>query len=50
VRHIEDDRAGTTGAVLLEHAGILDRHLPAAELDELGAERAVLGVERAVPQ
>ncbi len=47
VRHVEHDRALATGAVLLEHAGVLDRHVPAAELDHARAELTVLGVERA---
>ena len=50
VRHVEHDRALATGAVLLEHAGVLDRHVPAAELDHARAELTVLGVERAVSQ
>src|SRR6185295_6077548 len=33
-------------AMLLEDAAVRDRHLPSAKLDDLGAERAVLLVER----
>ena len=39
-------RVLTTGAVLLEHAGVLDRHLPPAERHHARPERAVLRVER----
>ena len=47
VRDVEHDRVVTARAVLLEHARVLDRHVPAAELHHARAERAVLGVERA---
>ncbi len=50
VRHVEHHGPRATGAVLLEHAGVLDRHLPAAELGHASAERAVGGVEWAVQQ
>ena len=50
VRHVEHHRALPTRAVLLEHTAVLDRHLPAAELRHARAQRAVLGVERAVTQ
>ena len=46
VAHVEEPGSGADGAVLLEDAAVRHRHLPAAELDELGAERAVLLVER----
>jgi hypothetical protein len=47
VRHVEHDCVLAAGSVLLEHARVLDRHLPATELDHARIERAVLGVERA---
>ena len=50
MRHVERDRVLAASAVLLEHARVLDRHLPAAERRHARAERAVLGVERAVTQ
>ena len=50
VRHVEDDRVLPARAVLLEHAAVLDRHVPATELGQAGAEGAVLGIERAVAQ
>ena len=50
VRDVEHDGALPARAVLLEHAAVLDRHLPTAELRHARAERAVLGVERAVTQ
>ncbi len=42
VRHVEDDRALAARPVLLEHAGVLDGHLPAAERHHARAEGAVL--------
>ena len=48
VRHVEHHRVLAARAVLLEHAGVLDGHLPPAERHHAGAERAVLGVEQRV--
>ena len=50
VRDVERDRVLAAGAMLLEHARELDRHLPAAERRHARAERAVFGVERTVTQ
>ena len=50
VRHVEHDRVLPARPVLLEHAAVLDRHVPAAELGQARVEGAVLGVERAVAQ
>ena len=47
VRDVEHGRVLAARAVLLEHAAVLDRHLPTAERRQLGAERAVPSVERA---
>ena len=41
VRQVEQAGALADGAVLLEDARVLDRHQPATELDEPGAEGAV---------
>ncbi len=47
VADVERDGLGATRHVLGEGArGIRERHAPAAEVDELGPELAVLGVER----
>ena len=46
VRQVEEAGPLADGAVLLEDAGVLERHQPAAELDELRAERHVSIVER----
>jgi hypothetical protein len=43
---IEETRAFANGPVFIEDATILNGHLPAAELDETGAKRAMLIVER----
>ena len=43
---VEEARALAHGPMLFEHAAVLDGHLPAAELDETRAERAMLIVER----
>ena len=40
VRDVEHDRALAARAVLLEHAGVLDRHLPPAELGTMRAPSA----------
>ena len=49
VAHVEQAHAGAHGQVLGDEAaagtGILDRHIPAAEVDHLGLERAMGGVE-----
>ena len=46
VRHVEHDRMLAARAVLLEHAGVLERHLPAAERHHL-ARRACGAARRA---
>ena len=38
VADIEDADRGAHGAVLLEDSGVLDRHVPPAEIHHLGAE------------
>ena len=48
VRDVEDDGARATRAVLVEHARVLQGHVPPAERHHAGVERAVLCVERAV--
>ncbi len=50
VRHVEHHGTLTARPVLLEHAGVLDRHLPAPEGDHARAEHAVLRVEGTVSQ
>ncbi len=49
VAHVEEADAGAHGQVLGDEAaagaGILDRHVPAAEVDHLGLEGAMGGVE-----
>ena len=45
VRDVEEADPLADGPVLLEDAGVLDRHLPAAEVDQLRAELAVQVVE-----
>jgi len=50
MRHVEHHGVLAAGAVLVEHARVLQRHVPAPEGDHLGAERAVLRVERTVPE
>ena len=44
-RDVEDADAGAHGHVLGDEAGVFDRHVPAAEVDHLGAEAAVGGVQ-----
>ncbi len=44
-RDIEDADAGAHGHVLGDEAGVLDGHVPAAEVDHLRAQAAVGGVE-----
>jgi hypothetical protein len=46
VADVEDPRPLADGKVLGHDAGILDRHVPAAETDHLGARGAMAGVER----
>jgi hypothetical protein len=46
VTHVENADAGADGAVLFQDAGLLEGHVPAAEIDHLGAHPAVYGVER----
>jgi hypothetical protein len=46
VRNVEEAHALAHGAVLLEDARVLDRHLPAAEVDHARAELLVERVER----
>ena len=48
---VERDGIGAAGHVLGDRAGLVrERHLPPAEVDQLGAEGAVFGVERRVAQ
>ena len=47
VREVEEPGALADRAMLLEDAGVLDRHHPATELDHPRAQRAVTVVERA---
>ncbi len=49
VRHVEHDRVLTTRSVLLEHAGVLDGHLPSAERHHARTKSPVLRVEWRVP-
>ena len=47
VRHVEQPRPAARGQVLADDAaGVLDRHLPAGEVDDLAAGRDVPFVER----
>ncbi len=46
VADIEDADGIANGVVLGDDAGILDGHIPAAEIDHPGAERAMDGVQR----
>src|SRR6185437_9736315 len=46
MRDIEHARALADGAVFFKDAAILNGHLPAAELDETRAQRAMLVIER----
>ena len=45
VGDVEDADAGAHGHVLGDEAGVFDGHVPAAEVDHLGAEAAVGGVQ-----
>ena len=46
VADVEQPGARAHGHVLVDDAGVFDRHVPAAELDHPGAEGAMPGVER----
>jgi len=46
VADIEEANVFADGVMLFEDAGILDGHVPTAEVDHLGAHFAVCGVER----
>jgi hypothetical protein len=46
VADVEEPRARPHGHVLVGDAGVLDGHVPAAEFDHAGAERAMPRVER----
>jgi len=46
VGDVEQAASGTHGVVFLDLRAVVDRHVPAAEIDHLGAEFAVGGVER----
>ena len=48
VRDVEHDRALAARPVLFEHAAVLDRHVPTAELGQARVQRPVLRVERTV--
>ena len=43
--HVEDARRAAYREVLLDHAGVLHRHLPAGEVDQASAGRA-MGLEQ----
>ena len=46
MRHVEHRRVGPAHPVLVQHARVLDRHVPTAELHHPRAQRSVRGVER----
>ena len=46
MRHVEDRRRAAAGHVLVDRARVLERHVPAAERHDPGAELAVNRVER----
>ena len=46
VADVEEAGAGPHGLMLEDDAGVLDWHVPAAELDHAGAERPMTRVER----
>src|SRR5262249_47425750 len=50
VADVENSDAGAHGHVFGDEAGVFDRHVPSAEVDHLGAEAAVYGVERGLAQ
>jgi hypothetical protein len=43
---VEDAGRGTHCVVLFDDAGVLDGHVPASEIDHLGAQRAMDGIQR----
>ena len=45
VADVEETDARADGVMLVEYPGILDRHVPAAEVHHLGAHLAVRGVQ-----
>jgi hypothetical protein len=45
VAHVEEAGRAAHGVVLVEQAAVLDRQLPAGEVDQLAALGAVPGVE-----
>jgi hypothetical protein len=50
VADIEDADTGADGHVLGDQAGVLDRHVPAAEIDHLGARLAMDSVQGSLTQ
>ena len=46
VADVEEPGVRAHGRVLIENGGVLNRHLPAAEIDEAGAECTMTGMER----
>ncbi len=46
VADVEQPDAFAHGLVLLQYAGVFDRHVPTAEIDHLGAGAAMHGVQR----
>ena len=45
VADVEEPGGGADRHVLLDEAGVLDRHVPAAELDHASAQRSMAGVQ-----
>ncbi|MNS84190.1 hypothetical protein D3C72_1180040 [compost metagenome] len=45
MRYVEHAGVGAHGVVLFDLGAVVDRHVPAAEVDHAGAEGAVDGVE-----
>ena len=43
--HVEEAHGGAHGAVLVDHAGVLDGHVPAPEIHHSGAQRPMDGVQ-----
>jgi len=50
VRDVEQPGGGAHGAMLLDDAGILDRHLPAGEADHARPQLQVAGMKGRVPE
>ena len=50
VADVKEPHAGADGHVLRGNAGVLDRHVPAAEIDHFGSELPVDTMERGFAQ